>query len=274
MHNRGWRSVYCITKRDAFRGTAPPHRTFFPRIGRLLTKLRIVALLLEGLNGRVDRSTTKDLWWTARSLRKGRFYSCQTLSCPSSFEFLKPISPSVFPSSSLPKGKTKARGWGNPRLRGQITPSSLIQLGLVCTQRETLPHVFQFESHPVLYRSSKPPTKTHETLSSMELPDDMTYCLWLRCWTVSGNSGLSLTSDQSKELRSMEESTQPHLDLPLLHLIEKSHWKSFDNTSSYFSMISDDQDNSRETLSFHSIYGLQPKQIAFPIDLSPGLDLF
>lgn len=91
-------------------------------------------------------------------------------------------------------------------MRGQITPSSLIQLGLVCTQRETLPHVFQFESHPVLYGSSKPPTKTHETLSSMELPDDMTYCLWLRCWTVSGNSGLSLTSDQSKELRSMEES--------------------------------------------------------------------
>lgn len=65
--------------------------------------------------------------------------------------------------------------------------------------------VFQFESHPVLY-GSKPPTNTHETLSSMELPDDMTYCLWLRCWTVSGNSGLSLTSDQSKELRSMEES--------------------------------------------------------------------
>ena len=92
-------------------------------------------------------------------------------------------------------------------MRGQITPSSLIQLGLVCTQtqRETLPHVFQFESHPLLY-GSKPPTKTHETLSSMELPDDMTYCLWLRCWTVSGNSGLSLTSDQSKELRSMEES--------------------------------------------------------------------
>ena len=30
--------------------------------------------------------------------------------------------------------------------------------------------------------------------------------LWLCCWTVSGNSGLSLTSDQSKELRSMEES--------------------------------------------------------------------
>ncbi|KAF4363322.1 hypothetical protein G4B88_011719 [Cannabis sativa] len=50
--------------------------------------------------------------------------------------------------------------------------------------------------------------------------------------------------------------------------------KSFNNTSSYFSMISDDQDNSRETLSFHSNYGLQPKQIAFPIDLSPGLDLF
>lgn len=88
-------------------------------------------------------------------------------------------------------------GWGNRRLRGQITPSSLIQLGLVCTQRKTLPHVFQFESHPVLY-GSKPPTKTHETLSWMELPDNMTYCLWLRCWTVSGNSGLSLTSDQSK----------------------------------------------------------------------------
>ena len=27
-----------------------PHRTFFPRIGRLLTKLRIVALLLEVWN--------------------------------------------------------------------------------------------------------------------------------------------------------------------------------------------------------------------------------
>ncbi|WVZ26863.1 hypothetical protein V8G54_000203 (mitochondrion) [Vigna mungo] len=40
---------------------------------------------------------------------------------------------------------------GNPRLRGQITPSSLIQLGLVCSQRETLPHVFQFESHPVFF---------------------------------------------------------------------------------------------------------------------------
>lgn len=113
---------------------------------------------------------------------------------------------SVFFSAERKDKGEGVLGWGNPRLRGQITPSSLIQLGLVCTQRETLPHVFQFESHPVLYRSSKPPTKTHETLSSMELPDDMTYCLWLRCWTVSGNSGLSLTSDQSKELRSMEES--------------------------------------------------------------------
>ncbi|XP_077246801.1 cellulose synthase-like D1 [Tasmannia lanceolata] len=27
MHNRGWRSVYCITKRDAFRGTAPINLT-------------------------------------------------------------------------------------------------------------------------------------------------------------------------------------------------------------------------------------------------------
>ncbi|KAL7595312.1 hypothetical protein Lser_V15G29597 [Lactuca serriola] len=27
MHNRGWRSVYCITKRDAFRGTAPINMT-------------------------------------------------------------------------------------------------------------------------------------------------------------------------------------------------------------------------------------------------------
>ncbi|XVE66463.1 hypothetical protein DITRI_Ditri08aG0081500 [Diplodiscus trichospermus] len=23
MHNRGWRSIHCITKRDAFRGSAP-----------------------------------------------------------------------------------------------------------------------------------------------------------------------------------------------------------------------------------------------------------
>lgn len=27
MHNRGWRSIYCITKRDAFRGTAPINLT-------------------------------------------------------------------------------------------------------------------------------------------------------------------------------------------------------------------------------------------------------
>lgn len=27
MHNRGWRSVYCITKRDAFRGSAPINLT-------------------------------------------------------------------------------------------------------------------------------------------------------------------------------------------------------------------------------------------------------
>ncbi|XP_021279780.1 cellulose synthase-like protein D1, partial [Herrania umbratica] len=27
MHNRGWRSVYCATKRDAFRGTAPINLT-------------------------------------------------------------------------------------------------------------------------------------------------------------------------------------------------------------------------------------------------------
>lgn len=27
MHNRGWRSVYCVTKRDAFRGTAPINMT-------------------------------------------------------------------------------------------------------------------------------------------------------------------------------------------------------------------------------------------------------
>lgn len=40
----------------------------------------------------------------------------------------------------------------------------------------------------------------------------------------------------------------------------------------FFLMISDDQDNSRETLSFHR--SLLTKQIAFPIDLSPGLDLF
>lgn len=37
-------------------------------------------------------------------------------------------------------------------------------------------------------------------------------------------------------------------------------------------MISNDQDNSRETLSFHrsEFLFLQRKQIAFPIDLSPG----
>ena len=41
-------------------------------------------------------------------------------------------------------------------------------------------------------------------------------------------------------------------------------------------MISDDQDNFRETLLFHrsEFLFLQRKQIAFPIDLSPGLDLF
>lgn len=27
MHNRGWRSIYCVTKRDAFRGTAPINLT-------------------------------------------------------------------------------------------------------------------------------------------------------------------------------------------------------------------------------------------------------
>lgn len=27
MHNRGWRSVYCVTKRDAFRGSAPINLT-------------------------------------------------------------------------------------------------------------------------------------------------------------------------------------------------------------------------------------------------------
>ena len=47
----------------------------------------------------------------------------------------------------MPKGKKKARessyGWGKPRERGKITPSSLIQLGLVFKQRETIPHVFQ-----------------------------------------------------------------------------------------------------------------------------------
>jgi len=37
-------------------------------------------------------------------------------------------------------------------------------------------------------------------------------------------------------------------------------------------MISDDLHNSRETLSFP--FSLLTKQIAFPIDLSPGLDLF
>ncbi|KAF5184965.1 hypothetical protein FRX31_025447 [Thalictrum thalictroides] len=46
----------------------------------------------------------------------------------------------------------------------------------------SLPHVFKFESHPVLY-GSKPQTKT---LSWMELPDNMTYCL---CYgSVAGQS--------------------------------------------------------------------------------------
>ncbi|KAK4385743.1 Cellulose synthase-like protein D4 [Sesamum angolense] len=27
MHNRGWRSIYCVTKRDAFRGSAPINLT-------------------------------------------------------------------------------------------------------------------------------------------------------------------------------------------------------------------------------------------------------
>ncbi|MCI17486.1 cellulose synthase-like protein D3-like, partial [Trifolium medium] len=27
MHNRGWKSIYCVTKRDAFRGTAPINLT-------------------------------------------------------------------------------------------------------------------------------------------------------------------------------------------------------------------------------------------------------
>ncbi|YP_009532858.1 hypothetical protein (mitochondrion) [Glycine soja] len=54
---------------------------------------------------------------------------------------------------------------GNPRLRGQITPSSLIQLGLVCSQRETLPHVFQFESHPVFSMSSSLSGGRHSSIA-------------------------------------------------------------------------------------------------------------
>ncbi|CAB4277237.1 unnamed protein product [Prunus armeniaca] len=90
---------------------------------------------------------------------------------------------SVFFSAERKDKGEGVLGWGNPRLRGQITPSSLIQLGLVCSQRETNPHVFKFESHLVLY-GSNPPTKT---LSWMELPDDnMTYCL---CYgSVAGQS--------------------------------------------------------------------------------------
>ena len=53
---------------------------------------------------------------------------------------------SVFFSAERKDKGEGVLGWGNPRLRGQITPSLLIQLGLVCTQRETNPHVFQFES--------------------------------------------------------------------------------------------------------------------------------
>ncbi|KAL6325017.1 hypothetical protein AAG906_022107 [Vitis piasezkii] len=61
MHNRGWRSVYCITKRDAFRGTAPINLTdrlhqvlrwatgsveiFFSRNNVLLASRRLNCLL-------------------------------------------------------------------------------------------------------------------------------------------------------------------------------------------------------------------------------------
>ncbi|QHO44517.1 Cellulose synthase-like protein [Arachis hypogaea] len=57
MHNRGWRSIYCVTKRDAFRGTAPINLTdrlhqvlrwatgsveiFFSRNNALLASLKL-----------------------------------------------------------------------------------------------------------------------------------------------------------------------------------------------------------------------------------------
>lgn len=77
-----------------------------------------------------------------------------------------------------------------------------------------------FESNPVLY-GSKPPTKT---LSWMELPENMTYCL---CYgSVAGQSAgipgcpWQVINPKSSD-RWKKASTQPHLDLPLLHLIDK-----------------------------------------------------
>jgi hypothetical protein len=66
-----------------------------------------------------------------------------------------PFSFSVFFSAERKDKGEGVLGW--TRLRGQITPSSLIQLGLVCSQRETLPHVFKFESHPLSFLWVKAP---------------------------------------------------------------------------------------------------------------------
>ncbi|KAK1582168.1 hypothetical protein Q3G72_012421 [Acer saccharum] len=64
MHNRGWRSMYCITKHDAFRGTAPinPTKPFFSQDWTPIDEAQdwIVALLLEDYRNRLltDCQTT------------------------------------------------------------------------------------------------------------------------------------------------------------------------------------------------------------------------
>lgn len=105
----------------------------------------------EGSQIALDRRRVRILHPTGREggrplfKRKGLGYvknSCQTLSCPTPWSFKKKASFRLL----LLERKDKGEGvieWRNPRLRGQITPSSLIQLGL--QKRDPR---FQFESQP------------------------------------------------------------------------------------------------------------------------------
>jgi hypothetical protein len=49
MHNRGWRSIYCVTKRDAFRGTAPINLT--DRLHQVSSTPNVVGL---GFGGQLE----------------------------------------------------------------------------------------------------------------------------------------------------------------------------------------------------------------------------
>lgn len=108
MHNRGWRSVYCVTKRDAFRGTAPINLTdrlhqvlrwatgsveiFFSRnnavlAGRRMKFLQRVAYFNVGLYPFTSIFLITYCFLPAASLFSGKFM-VQTLTVPYLFLLL------------------------------------------------------------------------------------------------------------------------------------------------------------------------------------------